>query len=164
MLATEENAVDAFYTDLKSVKAAFDANAEYVELLLSPSISKTDRLDCIEAVFGGKVSTHILSFLQLLCEKGKISELATVFVEYEKLREAIGQTAEAVVTSAVALNDTQCKKLIEALQKRTGKKIILKTVIDKSVLGGLKVTLDGEVIDGSVKQGLKRVREVIGSE
>ncbi len=164
MLATEENAVDVFYTDLKSAKAAFSDNAEYTELLLSPGISKAERLGCIEAVFGGRLSTHILSFLQLLCEKGKISELSLIFDEYEKLREALNQTAKAVVTSAVELSDTQRQGLIKALQKRTGKKITLKTVIDKSVLGGLLITLDGEVIDGSVKQSLRHVREVIGSE
>lgn len=164
MLATEENAVDVFYTDLKTAKDAFTETPEYTELLSAPSIAKADRLSSIETVFGGKICAHILSFLQLLCEKGKTAELSLVFEEYEKLRDAISKTAEAVVTSAVELSDAQQKTLISALEKRIGKKVTLKTVIDKSVLGGLIVTLDGEVIDGSVKTGLKHIREVIGSE
>ncbi len=161
MLAIEEKSVDDFYGDLKLVDKAFAENPEYVELLTAHNIPKADRLSCIETAFADKVCKHILSFLQILCEKGKIAGLPTVFAEYEKLREAYCQTAEAVVTSAVELSNLQQKNLIAALEKRTGKKLILKTIIDKSVLGGLTVTIDGEVIDGSVKTNLKRVREVI---
>ncbi len=161
MLASEENAIDSFYTDLKLVNLVFTENTKYIYLLSAPSISKTERLDSIRAVFDGKLCEHILSFLCLLCEKGKIAELPLVFTEYEKLREWASRTVEAVVVSAVELSDTQQEKLIKALEKRTGKNVILKTVIDKSVLGGLTVTLDGEVIDGSVKANLKHVRKVI---
>ncbi len=164
MLACEENSVDAFYNDLKAVNDVFASNAEYAQLLLSPGIPKAERLDCIESVFGGRINGHILSFVQLLCENGKIAELSVIFAEFEKLKEWASKTAEAVAVSAVELSDTQKQRLVSVLEKKTGKRIILKTVIDKSVLGGLTVTLDGEIIDGSVKTGLKRVREVIGSE
>ncbi|MDO4608012.1 MAG: ATP synthase F1 subunit delta [Clostridia bacterium] len=161
MLASEENAIDIFYTDLKLANDAITQNPEYIELLAAPSISKAHRKSSINTVFGANVCEHILSFLCILCEKGKIAELPIIFTEYEKLREWASNTAEAVVVSAVALSEQQMQNLIKALQKRTGKRINLKTVIDKSVLGGLTVTLDGEVIDGSVKTNLKRVREVI---
>ncbi len=162
ILSSEENAVDTFYTDLKLINNSLAQNPDYIEFLSAPSVPKAERLSAVDAVFENKVCAHILSFLCLLCEKGKIAELPTIFDNYEKLREWANQSVEAIVTTAAKLNDTQKQNLIKSLEKRTGKKVTLKTVIDKSVLGGLIVTLDGEVIDGSVKSNLKRVREVIG--
>ncbi len=161
MLAREENSVDAIFSDLETIKKAFAENPEYEQFLSAPSISKADRFASIESVFGGRVNTHTLSFLQLLCEKGKIAGIDDIASEFERLREWASGTAEAVVKTAVELSESQKQSLISALEKRTGKKIVLKTVTDKSVLGGLTVEIDGELIDGSVKSNLKRVREVI---
>lgn len=73
----------------------------------------------------------------------------------------VKNTAVAVVTTAVALTQDQERSLLSALQKRTGKTVTLKTVIDKELLGGIKVEIDGEILDGSLKNNLKRAREVI---
>ncbi len=164
MLASEENAVDTFYKDLKLLDNAFAENPDYAEFLSAPSVSKSHKKSSIDTVFGGRVCGHILSFLCLLCEKRRLSELSDVFTDFSKLREWANKTVVATVTSAVALNTEQEKKLISALEKKTGKKVALKTVIDKSVLGGLTVTLDGEVIDGSVKTNINNIRKVIGNE
>ncbi len=164
MLASEENAVDTFYKDLKLANDVIDKNFEYAQLLSAPAVPKAERLAAINTAFNNRVSGHILSFLCLLCEKGKIAELSDIFTDFSKLREWANKTVVATVTSAVALNTEQEKKLISALEKKTGKKVALKTVIDKSVLGGLTVTLDGEVLDGSVKTNINNIRKVIGNE
>ena len=71
-------------------------------------------------------------------------------------------TVEAMVKSAVELTDTQKDRLIKSLEKRTGKSVTLKCVVDNTLLGGVAVEIDGQLLDGSVKQNLKRAREVIG--
>lgn len=164
MLASEQNAVDAFFDDLTAVNAALVAAPEYISLLSSPGISKAERLNTIYNAFGGRVCEQVLSFLQLLCEKGKVAEFFDIFEQFKKMREWASDTVVAEVKSAVELDKEQQERLALALGKRAGKRVVLKTVIDKSVLGGIVVTLDGEVIDGSVKQSLKHIREVIGSE
>ena len=66
-----------------------------------------------------------------------------------------------MVKTAIELNDTQKQGLVKGLEKRTGKKVTIKTVIDRSLLGGIQVEIDGESLDGSIKNNLKRAREVI---
>ena len=77
------------------------------------------------------------------------------------MREWASNTVVAVVKTAIELNDTQKQGLVKGLEKRTGKKVTLKTVIDRSLLGGIQVEIDGESLDGSIKNNLKRAREVI---
>lgn len=161
MLAREENSVDEFYAGLKTVEGIFDECPEYLQFLSTPSIPKSERTAALSQAFEGKINSHILSFLQLLCEHGKAEDFNECVAEYERLREWAAGAVEAVVRTAVELSDSQKQGLITALQKRTGKSVTLKTVIDEQLLGGITVELDGEILDGSVKNNLKRAREVI---
>ena len=161
MLAREENLVDEIYEGLKTVKSVFDETPEYMDFLSTPSISKSERTDAVEQAFGGRINEHTLSFLQLLCEHAKAESFNECFAEYERLREFANSTVVAVVKTAVELSADQIKNLTTNLCKRTGKNVTVKTVIDKTLLGGIMVELDDKVLDGSIKNNLKRVRDVI---
>ena len=62
------------------------------------------------------------------------------------------------VRSAIPLTDDQKQRLVEALNKATGKRVSLKVVIDPSVLGGLVARVGDTVIDGTVRHRLDQLR------
>ena len=161
MLAREENSIDDFFDSLKVVEGILKENPDYLQFLSTPSIPKSERTAALAAAFDGKINEHILSFVQLLCEHGKCETFFECVDEYEKLREWAKDTVVAVVKTAVELNDAQKTALIEKLEKRTGKTVSLKCVVDTTVLGGVVIELDGQLLDGSVKNNLKHAREVI---
>ena len=161
MLAREENSVDEFYNSLKTVEEVLKDNPEYLQFLATPSIPKSERTAALDSAFADKINTHVLSFLQLLCEHGKSESFFECFAEFESLRQWASNTVVAVVKTAVELSDSQKQGLIKKLEMRTGKSVTLECVIDNTLLGGIAVELDGEMLDGSVKNNLKRVREVI---
>ena len=161
MLAREENSVDEFYEELKIIETALKDSPEYLQFLAAPSIPKNERTAALAAVFEERLNKHVLSFLQLLCEHGKAETFFECVNEYTRLREWASGSAEAVVKTAVALNDQQKEELTKALQKRTKKTVSLKCVVDPTLLGGIVVELDGQLLDGSVKNNLKHAREVI---
>lgn len=161
MLAREENLIDEFYEGLKLVEDVFVETPEYLQFLATPSIPKNERTAALAAAFEGKVNARILSFLQLMCEQGKAEQFFDSTEEFYRLREWAAGTVVAVVKSVVSLTETQKTDLIKVLEKRTGKKVSLNCVIDNTLLGGIAVELDGQLLDGSVKSNLKRAREVI---
>ena len=65
----------------------------------------------------------------------------------------------AEVRSAVPLTDEQTQRLTAALNKATGKNLTIKTVVDEGVIGGIVTTIDDEVIDGSVRHRVTKLRE-----
>lgn len=161
MLAREENLTEEFYDGLRLVEEVFVETPEYLQFLVTPSIPKSERTAALAAAFEGRVHTHVLSFLQLMCEQARSEQFFESASEFYRLREWASGTAIAVVKSTVELTDAQKSDLTAALEKRTGKKITLKCVIDNTLIGGIAVELDGELLDGSVKSNLKRAREVI---
>ena len=82
----------------------------------------------------------------------------------EKLTQA-GFTATdpnlATVTSAVALEAKQKKALTNTLAQIFDHPIRLKTIVDPTLIGGLRISLGGKVIDTSLSGQLNQLNETI---
>ena len=64
----------------------------------------------------------------------------------------------AVVTSAVPLSDTQKQRLGAALAKLYGRRMHLNLDVDPEVIGGLRVQVGSELVDGTVTARLDEAR------
>ena len=67
------------------------------------------------------------------------------------------QGDKAKLISAYELNDNQRKKIKEILSSKLGRDIELVESIDKDIVDGLVIKLGGFVIDGSIKNKLKKI-------
>ena len=64
----------------------------------------------------------------------------------------------ATVVSAIALTDDQRDRLLAALSAKFGGQVYLNVVIDPDVIGGLRVTVGDQVIDGTIATRLDEAR------
>ncbi len=71
--------------------------------------------------------------------------------------------AEAEITSARALGDTERQGIETQIEKLIGKKVRARYAQDPSVLGGAIVKVGSTIYDGSVKGQLEKIREAISS-
>ena len=159
-LAMENGMSEEYGKALDTVAFVFDENPEYMEFLSSPSIPMTERIDAIEKAFFA-LPAHIVSFLSLLCERGRIREFTTCMEEYKALLDSSKQICVARVTSAVELMQEEKEKLRAKLEKKNAQSVILDCSVDESLLGGIIIEMDGKIMDGSVRRHLKEVKEVI---
>ena len=67
----------------------------------------------------------------------------------------------AEVRSAVPLTDDQKHRLAAALANATGKQVVVKVIVDPSVLGGLVATVGDQVIDGTVRSRLDQLKALL---
>ena len=149
------------YSDMETIEALIKENPEYIDYLVNSSIPKSERVNNLRETFEGRVCDPVFAFLNVLMEHRDISVLFSAIDEFRSLYEDYMNVADAVVTSAVELTDDQKKKLTSKLSEVTGRRIRAEYVIDKSLIGGLSVTVDGRLYDGSVKKNLKNLKEVM---
>ena len=64
----------------------------------------------------------------------------------------------AEVASAAPLSDTQLSTLAEALDAATGKKVVISSKVDPSLIGGLVVKVGSRMIDTSLKTKLNSLK------
>lgn len=161
MLAREKGTEGEFAKSLEQIVGIFSKNPEYIELLATPSISKEERVQIIEDAFGKIAPEHVVSFLKLLCERGRIRQLYECVEVYNKLLDEDMKISVARVVSCVELTKIEKDRLKKRLEKITGRKVILECEVDKSTLGGLVVFVDGKVIDGTLRHRLDEMKDVM---
>lgn len=160
-LSLENNNLEEVYGDLKLIETVIKENPEYLEYLVNPAVSKAERVENIKKVFEENVCENVFSFMNVLCDHGDMYILTSAISEFDSMYEDYMKYSKAVITSAVELTDEEKAKLISKLMRVTGKRIEAEYVIDKSLIGGLTVMVDGKYFDGSVRKNFKNIKEEI---
>lgn len=161
-LAQEQKCEKEYSEYLKEILSLFDDNTEYYDLLASYNIPYQERITLIDKALGGKYPEFIVSFMKLLCEKGRITLFSDCVNEYFELLKAKEKISDARIISVVELSEEEKTKIVNKLEKISGKKIVPHYEINSDILGGVLIYMDDTVIDGTLKNKLKNVKEVLG--
>lgn len=160
-LACESGSEQTVMGELALALDTLAQNPEYVDFLISPSIACDERVSSLSTVFAGRLSEHVVSLLQLMCERGRIRSLDTCVEEYRRLLQVRQSVVTAHVKSAVALTQEQQQSLIRKLEKMNASSVQLSCEVDASLLGGMIVEINGKIMDGSLRNRLRDVKEVM---
>lgn len=164
-IALESGKSDAVEKDLISFQSALTDSADLVTLIKSPLISRKDKQECLQAIASGaKFQDITVNFLALLAQNNRLnivnSIINTVYMELSRHRGEIS----ASVQSAFALTKAQEKNLQASLAKAMGQAVSVTVEVDKSLIGGMVVTVGSQMIDDSVKRKLERLKIAMKSE
>jgi F-type H+-transporting ATPase subunit delta len=130
-------------------------------VLTNPTIAVARRMELISAApHGGEtgLDPEATNLAWLLIESNRVGEAAGVAEEYEALADAAAGRVRATVTTAVELDPEERDKLSHQLSQRLGKEVRIASVVDKRVLGGLKLQYGDRLIDASLATRLQQLR------
>ncbi len=161
-LAVEENSVETLREALEGVKEILSENSDYIEFLSCPAIELSERLDCIDEAFGS-LPEYAVSFIKVLCENGRAKTVISCIDEFIGLAMSYSNVTKAVISSVTKLSDAQKTAVTEKLIKLTGKNIEPVYITDKSLIGGIKIEVDGKCYDGSIRHRLSELKDVMNS-
>jgi F-type H+-transporting ATPase subunit delta len=126
-----------------------------------PAEQKRKLLDAI--VHREGIERHVRNLVAVLIDHRRIPFLPRITEQLEKELDARLGFAEAQITSARELGESEKRGLEAQIQKLTGKKVRSRFGLDASLLGGAVVRVGSTVYDGSVKGQLQRIKEAISS-
>ena len=162
-LAAQEGITQETSEGLETVVSALLQMPEYRALLASPAISKKERLAALDETFRGKIPDILLAILRMMVSRGHISALTGMARDYDELARGYQGESMAIVTSAVPLKEAETVVLRAKLEKKLGRKVTLQCREDPELIGGIRVEVDGCVIDGSIRNKLDEIKEVMNS-
>jgi len=84
--------------------------------------------------------------------------LPAVARAYEEMCDEKLGRVRARVLSATPLDIASEAEIRKALERRTGKKVLMTTVVDPSLIGGVVTHVAGMVLDGSVASRLSTLK------
>jgi F-type H+-transporting ATPase subunit delta len=150
--------------ELEQIQELLSENREFREFFSSPIVDREKRSKSISRMFENRITDLTLRFLLVLNQKGRLKEFAAIAAAFDHLvQEAFGRI-EVDVYTAAPLGREQLESLRKRIKDAIGRDPVLHPYTDASMLGGLKLRIGDQLIDGSVASKLRRMkRELMSS-
>ncbi len=149
---------------LEQVSRALDAlalvarDSQVRSLAGDPHLSIERLEELMLAAVPQPAGTAVRNMLRVVLENRRLAALPAIAEQFHRLKDAAQQRAEAVISSAFALDPAQIDELLPALERKFGCKLYPRVEIDPSLIGGIRVAVGDEVLDTSVRARLDSMR------
>ena len=160
-IALERNELDRWQSDLKKI-AGLGEDAAFIALMENPKVRFEDKTKLLTKALGD-INPLALNLLYLLMNKGRVSLIGDIADEYQRLLDSHRGIEHAEVITAVPLDDKEKKKLEEHLGTLVGKKVLVETRVDSSLIGGLIARVGDKLLDASTNSKLIALGDKIGT-
>jgi len=158
-IASETKTIDMWSKNLSSLSSVIvDGNVKAI--ISSPKISTEKTLDFLNS-FLSKEDPLFSNFISIMIDNKKIYYIDEVFRLYREMILDVNNITIVEVETAFPLTDSQKIKLLNMLEKKHDKKIEIEEIINQKLLAGIKISIDNEVTDFSVKHKLGLMKEQI---
>lgn len=160
----ENNKVDKYISDFEDIVTLIKTNNDIQQIIKHPKMSTSVKKQMFTDIFQGKIDKELLSFLLLLVEKKRIHEVDGILNQLREISLEKNNKVIAEIKTVIPLTDDERKALTEKLSKKYNKTIILREIIDESIIGGVYVRVGDDVIDGTIKYKLESMKKVMLEE
>lgn len=144
-------------SELHDLDQVLETSPDLRSALSDPARSVQDKRTLIRGLLEGKVLTSTLTLADQALA-GSHRTISDAISAYQQLAaQAHGQKV-ATVTVAQQLNESDQARLAAALQRQYDRDIQLNVVVDPNVIGGVRVEIGDDVIDGTVANRLDDAR------
>ena len=138
--------------------AQIASNEELRQFADNPKVSASTVFDVIAEAARLPLLDGLKNFLRMLIDNGRLDALPAVTAQFHALKNAQSGVADAKVYSAFPIESAQLGELVQALEKRFGRKLQPSVEVDPDLIGGVRVVVGDEVLDTSVKARLDRMK------
>jgi F-type H+-transporting ATPase subunit delta len=133
-----------------AVMAAVAADPDMRKAIGNPNLTG-DQVYGLFAGACGDLSVEAQNFVRVLIENGRLALLPEIREIYEELKNVREGVVDAVIRSAYPLDSGQVAALVADLERRFKRKVEPRVEVDAGLIGGVRVQVGDEVIDGSVR-------------
>jgi F-type H+-transporting ATPase subunit O len=157
--ASKSSTLDKVESELLSIKATSEKSAEFKSFLDNPLIPRDVKAKKVEDLLSGKTTSVTLNLMTTLAGNARLSSIGSITDDYVKLMKAKRGEVEATIISAEPLSKAQNAAVSDAMASQfpSGAKVVLKTKVDPSILGGLQIQIGDKFLDLSVASRIEEV-------
>lgn len=155
--ASKAGVLDKVEEQLLSLTASAEKSAKFAQFLENPMISRDDKTKVVEGL--DKLAPVTRNLLVTMAGNARLADLPKVASTFAKLMKAKRGEVDAKIISAEPLPKAVLKEVQEAMKSQVpaGQSVVLETLTDPSIVGGLQVQIGDKFLDLSVKA---RVEEI----
>jgi F-type H+-transporting ATPase subunit delta len=156
---------DRVVAELEQMAALVTGSSELRNVLANPAVEHRQKIALLDAIVERAGADRFLrNFVAVLIDHKRIVHIEEITAQFkQELDERMG-IAEARVSSARKLSETEKKTLEKQLAEITGKTVRATYAEESGLLGGAVVRIGSTIYDGSVRGRLQKIKqEIAGS-
>jgi F-type H+-transporting ATPase subunit delta len=161
-VAAQSKNLDGLQSELFEIQQLSGRDGELELALSSTRASAEGKEKLIQQLLEGKASVDALTLSRQAVYSRSYKRFAQVVEEYGLLLAEFAGESVAHVRVAKALSAEQLDRLGKALAKAFGRELQLNVEVDEEIMGGVHITIGGEVVDGTVLTKLVNARLQLG--
>lgn len=147
--------------ELSSFQALVGSNETLHRVLRNPAIPPARKRATVEALLshGGSITPALHKLLLLLAERDRLVLLPDLAAAYRERLMQHQQVVSAELVTAIPLPEDRRAAVEQGLTRATGRRVVLSSRVDPSIIGGAVTRVGSTVYDGSVVRQLERLKE-----
>ena len=157
-IAASSKKLESLEQEVFSLRSLIDSDHELMQALSSRQASTDAKVELVASLTKGKVSAEASLLARYSVIGSKNRKVSIVLDHFGKLISEVAERLVAVVTVAQPLSAEQTKRLEAVLAAGYGKSLNLNVVLDPTIIGGVRVQVAGEIIDGSIASRLNQAK------
>ena len=162
-LAEEQNSAQVIGEELNQMGEVLQQNPVFVQFVADPGISQEERHRVLNDTFGGKLNPLLWNFLGVLNLKNRLNLLADIIPCYDDLLDEKYGKIEVDVTTAHTLSAEEFQEVKQRVSSALKKDAVIHQYVDESIIGGMVLRVQDQLIDASVKAQLQSIRQKLMS-
>lgn len=156
--AQDMNALDKVHADLQELRKAILNNPRILSVFSDPIFNSDEKKKSLTVIEQG-FTIEVQTFLNLLLDYNHFQDLVAIIDCFNELYNSNKKVMVGTAITAVKLDDAQLKALGDSYARKFHlSDVHLENEVDESVIGGVILKVGDCVIDGSVKNKLKKIR------
>lgn len=126
-------------------------------VLSNPKVSAAQKKELFAAIAGERMNATLTNLVAMLIDNHREVLIGSIAEQFDELKREHEKVLRARITSAQPLSDEQRTQIVEALERRYGKKIEAEVDVDPDLLGGARVQIGDSVIHASMRDALAQM-------
>lgn len=157
----QDGSFDEILENLENIQEICASSNELVAVLQNPTISIDTKNSIIDEVFSKNIDKKIKDFLKIVIEKKRFNEFNSIVFAFKAKLDEINNIKHVEIISAINLDDNNKQTILAKIENKIQKQIIANWTVDNSIIGGLIIKFDDNIIDSSLKQKLEKLSKII---
>ncbi|MCW3461914.1 ATP synthase F1 subunit delta [Chitinophaga nivalis] len=158
-LVQELNQLEVVHTDMLFLQQVMKSNPDVVSLLKSPIIKADKKQKILAAVLDGRVSATTLTFINLLVNKARESNLPEMAIEFTRQYNVLKNISPVKITTATPLDAATLDVIKQKVAAESNQQIQLETAVNPALIGGFVLEANDRLFDASILRDLKDIKQ-----
>ncbi|HLZ08438.1 MAG TPA: F0F1 ATP synthase subunit delta [Chloroflexota bacterium] len=155
-IASEQNDHDQWLRDLRAIRDMLN-DPGVSAYLASPTVAVDAKMHACDLLMP-RIGEKQRNLVNVLIQNRRIGLVSDVVAAFEEELDRSRGIVHAVVTTAIPLGVAEEANVARRLEAMTGRKVLMTSTVDPTILGGFVARIGDQLIDASIVGRLQALR------